>query len=375
MTAAAALHQQGFEVAVYERSNRLHEVGFGLQLGPNAIKVARALGIMDALTRTGVEPTSFVSLTWDQSAFRFRNPWKGMMVEKFDAPYLMAYRPDLHELLIQLVPATAIHLNKQCVSCENVSDGAVATFVDGQQIEADIIIGADGIHSVVRKAIFGEAPARFTKQICWRAMIPMEKFPTKVGPDRAVELATTDYVGWIGPSGHLITYGIRSGDYLNIFAGRVSETWADESWAVPSSTKEMVEAYAGWDDAVLEMLGAVENCYKWGIYDREPLLSWTERRIALLGDAAHPMMPTLAQGAAQAMEDGCALARVLAQYSDDPEAALKAYDRERQPRGKRVQLQARDQFNNNRKPVAPPPISVDWIYSYDASSEQPIVAL
>ena len=368
MTAAAALHQRGCEVEVYERAGRLHEVGFGLQLGPNAIKVARALGFFDALARTCVEPTSFVSLTWDQSALRYRNNLQGVMTAKFGAPYLMAYRPDLHEALIGLVPASAIHLDMQCVSCANIADGAMATFANGRQIEANVVIGADGIHSAVRKVLFGETPARFTNRISWRAMVPIERLPSEVGPGRSVKLGRTDYVGWIGPSGHLITYPVRGGAYLNIFAGRVSETWADEAWAVPSSTQEMIDAYAGWDAAVMQMLGAVDTCYKWGIHDRDPLSTWIDGRIALLGDAAHPMMPTLAQGAAQSMEDACALARILAEHRDDPSLALEAYDRERQPRGKRVQLQARDQFNNNRKPNAPPAISVDWIYEHDGST-------
>ena len=161
---------------------------------------------------------------------------------------------------------------------------------------------------------------------------------------------------------------------MNIFAGRVSEQWADESWSVPSSVDEMLQAYAGWNDALLGMFRKIKSCYRWGIYDREPLETWISGRIGLVGDAAHPMMPTLAQGAAQSMEDGLAIARNLADHKDDLAAGLTAYDRERQPRGRNVQLQARDQFNNNRKPVAPPPISTDWIYGYDADTGETMIA-
>jgi salicylate hydroxylase len=373
MTAAAALHQRGLEVAIYERAGRLSEVGFGLQLGPNAVKVARALGFFDALARTCAEPASFASLTWDQSALRYRIPFQGVMSAKFGSPYLMAYRPDLHELLIGLVPASAIHLDMQCVGCANIANGATATFANGRQIEADVIIGADGIHSAVRKALFGETPARFTNLTSWRAMVPIDRRPSEVGPGRSVKLDRTDYVGWIGPSGHLITYPVRGGAYLNIFAGRVSDTWADEAWAVPSSPQEMAAGYTGWDTAVMEMFGAVETCYKWGIHDRDPLSTWIDGRIALLGDAAHPMMPTLAQGAAQSMEDACALARILAEHGGEPSFALEAYNRERQPRVRRVQLTARDQFNNNLKPNPPRSINIDWIYEHDASTGQATV--
>ncbi len=368
MTAAAALHQQGFEVAVYERASTLSEVGFGLQMGPNAVKVIRALGIFDEFAKLAVEPSGFTSITWDQANFRYRHPWAGVMEKRFGAPYMMAHRPDIHQLLIGVVPSSSIHLDMQCVSCANSERGATARFANGAEIEADVLIGADGIHSVVRKLLFGESPARFTSQICWRAMVPIEYAPTAVGPGRSVKLAANDYVGWIGPTGHVICYPVSGGKYLNIFAGRVSETWADETWSVPSSPDEMLKSYSGWNDALLDVFRQIKSCYKWGIYDREPLASWVDGRIALLGDAAHPMMPTLAQGAAQSMEDGCALARILADHRDDPSAGLQAYNNERQPRGKRVQQQARDQFNNNRLPSAPPPLSVDWIYQYDAST-------
>jgi salicylate hydroxylase len=375
MTAAAAFHQRGFEVAVYERASTLSEVGFGLQLGPNAVKVARAIGILDELVKFAVEPTAMVSVTWDEARLRFRNPYEGVMRRRFDAPYMMAHRPDLHQALIRKVPASAVHLDKTCISVANTPQGATATFADGTSIEADAIIGADGIHSVVRNQLFGESAARFTKQICWRAMVPMQYAPTDVGPDGSVRLENSDYVGWIGPTGHVICYPVRGGEFMNIFAGRVSEEWADESWAVSSSVDEMMQAYAGWNEKLLGMFSHIESCYRWGIYDREPLATWVDGRIGLVGDAAHPMMPTLAQGAAQAMEDGLAVARLLGDHRDDLVAGLKAYDSERQPRGKRVQLQARDQFNNNRKPVAPPPISVDWIYGYDAATgETHIVA-
>ncbi|MGH6707869.1 MAG: FAD-dependent monooxygenase [Bradyrhizobium sp.] len=368
MTAAAALHQKGIEVQVYERASTLSEVGFGLQMGPNAIKVARAIGIIDELRQKAVEPTNFASVTWDTATLRYRNQWEGVMEPRFGAPYMMAHRPDLHQLLISRVPSSSIHLDMSCVSCTNTNDGAVARFAGGQEVEADVIIGADGIHSNVRRTLFGSTTPRFTQQICWRAMVPIEYFPTAVGPDRSVKLQPSEYVGWIGPTGHVIFYPVSGGKFLNIFAGRVSETWVDESWSVPSSREEMLDAYAGWNEALLNVFRRIETCYKWGIYDRDPLASWVDGRIALLGDAAHPMMPTLAQGAAQSMEDGCAIARILAEHAHDPLVGLQAYNRERQPRGKRVQLQAREQFQNNRKPVAPPNISVDWIYEHDAST-------
>jgi salicylate hydroxylase len=154
---------------------------------------------------------------------------------------------------------------------------------------------------------------------------------------------------------------------MNIFAGRVSEDWVEEAWAVPSSNEELLAAYAGWNEKLLDMFRNVGEVFKWGIFDRDPLPRWTRGRATLLGDAAHPMMPTLAQGAAITMEDGYALARHLDHRRDDLCAALLAYENERRPRASRVQIQARTQFENNRKKPAPPPLSRDWIFAYDAA--------
>ena len=198
----------------------------------------------------------------------------------------------------------------------------------------------------------------------------MEIVPTRIGPGGSVTLQHGEYSGWIGPTGHVICYPIRGGKFLNIFAGRVSDQWVDESWVTPSSTEELLQAYSGWNDALLKMLGQAERCFKWGIYDRDPLDHWVSGRAVLLGDAAHPMMPTLAQGAAISIEDGYALARNLAAHGDDIDAGLAAYQGERVPRASAVQLQARAQFEDNRKVPPPPPRDRDWIFRHDVTAQQ-----
>ena len=176
-------------------------------------------------------------------------------------------------------------------------------------------------------------------------------------------------MGWIGPAGHVICYPISGGKLYNIFAGHNSDVWVDESWTVTSSREEMLAAFVGWNPALVAMLNNIERCFKWGIYDRDPLPGWTIGRVALLGDAAHPMMPTLAQGAAISIEDGYAIARNLAAHADDLVEALASYNRERVPRATRVQLQARAQFENNKKHPAPPPLDRSWIFTYDATRD------
>ena len=244
----------------------------------------------------------------------------------------------------------------------------MAKFIDGREVEADIVVGADGINSAVRDSLFGVQPARWTQQMAWRCIVPIDCVPTRIGPGKSVDIGHDEYVGWIGPDGHVICYPIRGGELYNIFAGHVSEQWVEESWSVPSSVAELLEGYRGWNEALLEMLGHVAHCYKWGIRDRDPLPRWTSGRVTLLGDAAHPMMPTLAQGAAITLEDAYALARNLARH-DDAVEGLAAYEAERQPRASKVQLQAREQFQNNRKTPAPPPLSRDWIFAHDATRD------
>jgi salicylate hydroxylase len=202
-------------------------------------------------------------------------------------------------------------------------------------------------------------------------MVPMELVPTRVGPRGSVELAHGEYFGWLGPNGHVICYPIGSGDMLNIFAGHVTDQWAEESWSVPSSQAELLAAYAGWNEALLGMFRQVRNVFKWGIYDRDPLPQWSRGRITLLGDAAHPTMPTLAQGGNMAIEDGFVLARHLARQGDSITAALAAYVAERQPRTSRVTLQSRQQFANNRKIPPPPFLDRSWIFAFDATRDEP----
>ena len=366
LAAACALRQRGMEVALYERSTRLEEVGAGLQIGPNGVKVLRALGLEDALMRNAFEPLSIMSITWDEGRLRFRQPLKAVAREKYGAPYMTAHRADLHAMLRSAAADTPLTLGANCIGAESVTGGAVARFADGATVEADVVIGADGIRSAIRAQHFGADRPRFTGMMAWRAIVPMDCVPTRVGPGGSVALHHGEYFGWIGPNGHVICYPIGvNGDKLNIFGGHVTDDWVEESWSVPSSRDELITAKAGWNDALLEMFRHVEHVYKWGIYDRDPLPQWTRRRVTLLGDAAHPTMPTLAQGANMAIEDGYVLARALARRDDDIEAALKAYVAERKPRTDWVTLKSREQFANNQLESPPPFVDRTWLFVND----------
>jgi salicylate hydroxylase len=370
LAAACALHQRGFEVAIFERAEKLEEVGAGLQIGPNGVRVLRALGLGEALRRNAFEPTDMVSLKWDDASLRFREPMRGYYLEKFGVPYMTAHRADIHAMLREAVDEVPLRLCAHCVGADTVNGMAVAGFADGTQVEVDIVIAADGIRSTIRAQRFGADAPRFTGMMAWRAMVPMDCVPTRVGPGGSVALARGEYIGWIGPNGHVITYPIGgAGDTLNIFGGHYTHEWVEESWSAPSSRDELIAAKAGWNEALLGMFAHVEHLFKWGIYDRDPLPQWTSGRVTLLGDAAHPTMPTLAQGANMAIEDGYVLASALAQH-DDVDAALATYVAARQPRTARVTLQSRQQFANNRKVPPPPFLDRSWIFSFDVTREE-----
>jgi salicylate hydroxylase len=371
LAAACALRQRGIDVEVFERSTMLEEVGAGLQIGPNGFKVFRALGLEAELMRNAFEPISIMSITWDEGRLRFRQPLRAVAREKYGAPYMTAHRADLHNLLRRAAGDTPIHLGVNCIGAETVNGTAVVRFADGATAEADIVIGADGIRSAIRAQHFGADRPRFTEMMAWRAIVPMDCVPTRVGPGGSVKLDHGEYFGWIGPNGHVICYPIGvNGDKLNIFGGHVTEQWVEESWSVPSSREELIAAKAGWNEALLDMFRHVEHVYKWGIYDRDPLPQWSRGRIALLGDAAHPTMPTLAQGANMAIEDGYVLARNLARHGDDFETALKTYVAQRKPRTDWVTLKSREQFANNRMASPPPFVDRTWLFVNDVTREE-----
>ncbi len=355
LAAAVALRQRGFEVHVFERASTIAEVGAGLQVGPNAVKVLYALGLKEALHRSAFEPTNMVSIKWDDASLRHRVPLKAIASKQYGAPYMTAHRAHIQAMLHEALPDGVITLDASCVGADTRGQIAVARFADGREVEGDVVVGADGIRSAIRAQHFGADRPRFTEMMCWRCMVPIEHMPTKFGLNGSVELARGEYFGWLGPNGHVICYPIGKGDMLNLFCRHVTDQWV-----------------AGWNEALLGIFRHVEHVFKWGIHDRDPMPEWRRGRVTLLGDAAHPTMPTLAQGGNMAIEDGYVLARNLARHGDDIETGLRAYVAERQPRTARVTLQSRQQFANNRKVPPPPFLDRTWIFTFDATREEDV---
>jgi salicylate hydroxylase len=384
LIAARALCRRGIEVTIYEAAPELREIGAGVALGPNAMKVLRSLGLEDevraiagrwelAVTRNGKTGRAISTTSRQQQA------------TLFGSAGATAHRADLLDVLAQSVPSDVVTLGARCT--EVVPDGevAVARFKDGSQVEADVIIGADGIHSVVRASLFGPDSPRFTGKICYRSVVRVADVPG--GPPES------ENAQCLGPHGTIVLYPVRRGELINIVCHYDDEGYRHESWVTECERSEVLERYSGWNESLLRIFSAGELWYKWALYDRDPIPQWTRGRVTVLGDAAHPMLPYLGQGACQAIEDGCVLAAALAAKPDDPVEALALYERSRRPRASQVVLASRERGVSNHlaSPLAtwrrdlsiavrrrfgrdPDGRGTAWIPEYDASSPNVLAA-
>lgn len=333
LAAAALLRQQGFEVTVYEQARRLQEVGAGVQLSANAMKVLRSLGVEDAIVARGFLPAHFIGWSWKSGRRLYKTPIAPLHAQEFGAPYVHIHRADLLEMLAGLVPAESVHLAHRLAEVVEVDGGMRAEFENGHVAHADAVIGADGIHSAVRRSLFGPEAPRFTGHMCWRGMIPADALP----PGHIAPASSN----WMGPQGHVVHYYLRGGSLVNFVAVRETDAWLGESWTTPSSREELLKAFEGWHPRLLALFERATGIHQWGLFDRDPLPAWSKGRATLLGDAAHPMLPFLAQGAGQALEDAFAVASWLARHPGRPAEALAAYENERRERTARIQLAAR----------------------------------
>jgi salicylate hydroxylase len=344
LTAARALLRRGVEVHVYESSPELKEIGAGVALGPNAMKALRSLDLEDLVREIGYQSDYQQLRTWKGRIISRTDPM--VAARRFGASGCTIHRADLLDVLAQSVPADIVSLSARCEEVTTTGDGAAARFTDGTEIEADAIVGADGIHSAVRASLFGPDAPQFTGKICYRSVIPVAVLPA-----RRLE----PYEGlWLGPHGTIVNYGVRRGELINVVAHYDDATYRHESWIAECDREEILERYRNWHPSLREVFAAGKLWYKWALYDRDPIPAWTKGRATILGDAAHPMLPYLGQGAGQAIEDGCVLAAAVDKLAEDPCAALQLYERSRRPRASRVVLTSRARGDDNHlvSPVA-----------------------
>ncbi len=329
MTAALALHQAGFVVEVYEQAPELTEVGGGINMGPNAVRVLRRLGLAEGLDREGVCPLSTHQRRWDDGRTLQQAPLNPLCEQLYGAPHMTLHRADLLAVIASGFPAGQVHLGHRLVGLAERGDSVEAWFDHGARICCDVLVGADGIHSAVRAAVFGEEEPRFAGCVAYRGLVPVERIL-----DLGLELGSQS---WVGPGAHLVHYFVSRGRLLNFVGWTEHDSWNREDWTDRATIARALAAFEDWHPQVRRIIAAADTCFIWALFDRDPLRRWSVGRTTLLGDACHPMYPFMGQGAAQAIEDGATLAACLAAGSKDPAAALRRYEQLRLPRVTRLQ--------------------------------------
>jgi salicylate hydroxylase len=329
LAAAAVLLRAGLEVQVYEQARALGEVGAGINIGPNASRILNRLGMAEDLAKAGVRPVTFDQRRWDDGRMLLRAPLGDLVESTFGEPYYTLHRGDLHRVLAGAVPADRLHLGHRFTHLVDRGDKVEAHFDNGASIAVDAIVGADGIHSAVRYALFGPERPRFTGCVAYRGLVPAERLAH-------LHLERTTQI-WMGPGRHFVHYFVAAGRLVNFVAVTEEDSWQKESWVDRGEVADAVAAFHGFHDQVRGIIRAADETYKWGLFDRSPLPRWSVGRVTLLGDSCHPMLPFMGQGAAQAIEDAATLKGCLLKFPDDVAAALRRYEELRLPRASRLQ--------------------------------------
>jgi len=341
LTAASCLAKAGHHVEIYEQAPQLAEIGAGIQISANAMHVLRDLGMEQSIVGIGVSPGAYVFRLHDTGEVIQRFSLSEEHKKLHGAPYTQLHRADLHDILAAKARSfdpNIVRLNHKIVGFDENGSGVTLRFADGTTAHGDLLVGADGLKSVVARQIVGDIPAQYTGDAAWRIVVPVDRLP----PERLEQTMSL----FLGPGGHIVCYYLRAGQLMN-FVGLVeTDEVSEESWTVKLPWETLKAYYRGWHPAVHAIIDAADKdqCYRWSLFFREPLSNWSSQRATLLGDSAHATLPYLAQGAAMAIEDGAVLTRALAQCETIPEA-LQLYQRNRMERTARIVNQSN--FNRN----------------------------
>ncbi len=383
LTAALALRRAGLEAAVFEQAQELREVGAGIQISPNATRILLRLGLGERLSRIGVRPIAGQFLRWNDGKVLSRTDLGEECERTYGAPYYHFHRADLLEVLVEAVasavPSPMVHMGHRCVGIDPHGNGVAVRFENGVVAQANVAIGADGIHSTVRREVFGAESPRYSGHMAYRGLIPAARL--------AHYALETNATGWLGPDRHFVHYFVSSGRYVNFVAVVPGGDWRIESWTARGEVADALKEFVGWHPQVRAIIGAADSTNRWALYDRDPLTQWTAGRVALMGDAAHAMLPYMAQGAAQSIEDAAVLAKCLKLANDGRssiETALSMYQEKRLPRATRVQngsrtngdmYHLRDGDEQRRRDaafattVAGTSTFNAWLYGHDAEAD------
>lgn len=326
LAAAALLSREGHQVTVVETARELGEVGAGIQMSPNGVGVLDRLDLGDAAREIGCTPDRIVIRRWQDDDELMTMPMGSLAEQRWGRPYYSMYRPDVIEILASRCNHVDLRLGSRVIAIDH--DDPSITLQSGETLDADIIVGADGIHSIVRTSAFGPQPTRFSGFVAYRALVPRDDVN-----DLPVEVTNR-----VGPDGHIVSYFVgRERRFLNLVCIYEDASWDVESWNEPGDPETLRARFADWSPSVRRVLDRVrEPVFRWALHDREPLPRWSRSKTTLLGDACHPMVPFMAQGACQALEDAAALTDALSQHTDVT-AALDEYEQHRRPRTADIQ--------------------------------------
>jgi salicylate hydroxylase/6-hydroxynicotinate 3-monooxygenase len=353
LATASVLRRVGIEVTVYEQARQFARLGAGIQIGCNAMKVLRELGLESRLRQGSFYPRSWNNRDWRTGEIKFDMIFGESAERKFGAPYLLAHRGDLHAALASIVPEDRVRLGHKLVGLDPSRDGIRLTFANGAIASADAVVGADGVHSVVRDSLFGASAVTFTGRIAYRTTYPAARLGGET---------IDDCTKWWGEDRHIVIYYVkpdRSEIYL--VTSQPEPDFRIESWSAKGDVGELRAAFAGFSREVERVLAACPDVHKWAIVDRGPLPRWAEGNVTLLGDSCHPMTPYMAQGAAMAIEDAAVLSRCLDRVDvDGVSDAFRRFEATRRERTTRVQETSRANTWLKQK------TDTDWVYAYDA---------
>ncbi len=345
LTLAGVLEKAGRSWLILEQSDVLQEIGAGIQISPNGYCVLKFLGLGDDFEKRACLPKFYHAKNWKSGRTLYKTPLNPEFTKRYGSGYFHIHRADLLRVLIAELPDNRLRLGQKVVDLKMADCGVIAHTVKGQDYRAKIAIGADGIHSVVRRKLLGPDKPRFTGTVAYRFTVDADKVDYS-------HFIPFDSCNWHGPDGHIVTYFISHGRRINVVAVHETEEWTEESWSLTASKEEFHNIYQTWHPIFYELAEAAESINKWALYDRDPLTFWSGNRMSLLGDAAHPMLPFLAQGANMAIEDGYTIAALLSKSPEDGESALQKYQNIRYSRTSKVQLAARARARVMHQPSA-----------------------
>lgn len=356
LAAAIALRQQGHDVTVFEQAKGFSKVGADINLTPNVVRAIDGLGAGAAIRERGARPTFRISRDWDTGKETSRLGMSDVAEQQYGAPQVTIHRSDIINALAGQFPMDQIQFGKRIRSLQQGDDGVTLAFEDGGSASFDVVVGADGIHSRVRTALFGEEHPRFTGVVSFRSVVPTER--VKQVPE--IEAFTK----WWGPNpqSQIVTFPLNQGKDTFIFATTGQASWTEESWTSEGDVNELRGFYKDFHPDARALLDACDSTLKSALYEREPLAQWSVGTVTLLGDACHPMLPFMAQGAGMAIEDAVVLGRALSNVSTRAEAtqALQRYESARKERTAKIQIGSRgNQWMKG-------PGNADWVYGYDA---------